>query len=203
MIFIKLRGKNKIFLKKYRNFFFLLMISFLYVLLIIIQKTKYNVDRKKEDEINITREKIYNSNNQCYLSPYISNITIIHLIITRFLMNFYNKNGFPKKIENDDYIQNGIRVMKKYLLPSLENQSCKNFTWILMLGNGANMTYIKSLLTLNYSFDIRLLYQRDLKNVIRNITKGFQVLITTRIDYDDRIYYDAVNDIRKSINIWI
>ena len=118
-------------------------------------------------------------------------------------MNFYNKNGFPKKIENDDYIQNGIRVMKKYLLPSLENQSCKNFTWILMLGNGANMTYIKSLLTLNYSFDIRLLYQRDLKNVIRNITKGFQVLITTRIDYDDRIYYDAVNDIRKSINIWI
>ena len=27
------------------------------------------------------------------------------------------------------------------------------------------------------------------------------VLITTRIDYDDRIYYDAVNDIRKTINI--
>lgn len=26
-------------------------------------------------------------------------------------------------------------------------------------------------------------------------------MITTRIDYDDRIYYDAVNDVRKAINI--
>lgn len=31
--------------------------------------------------------------------------------------------------------------------------------------------------------------------------KGYNVLITTRIDYDDRIYYDAVNDVRKAINI--
>ena len=36
---------------------------------------------------------------------------------------------------------------------------------------------------------------------MRNISKSFDVLITTRYDYDDRIYYDAVNDIRKTINI--
>ena len=36
---------------------------------------------------------------------------------------------------------------------------------------------------------------------MRNLTKGFEVLITTRIDYDDIIYYDAVNDVRKAINI--
>ena len=36
---------------------------------------------------------------------------------------------------------------------------------------------------------------------MRNISKGFNVLITTSIDYDDRIYYDAVNDVRKAINI--
>ena len=26
-------------------------------------------------------------------------------------------------------------------------------------------------------------------------------MITTRIDYDDRIYYEEVNDVRKSVNI--
>ena len=36
---------------------------------------------------------------------------------------------------------------------------------------------------------------------MRNIAKGFDVLITTRIDYDDIIYYEAVNDLRKAINI--
>ena len=42
------------------------------------------------------------------------------------------------------YIKNGIRVLKKYLFPSLNAQSCKDFIWILTLGDDANMTYVKS-----------------------------------------------------------
>jgi hypothetical protein len=91
--------------------------------------------------------------------------------------------------------------MKKYLFPSLENQSCKNFTWIIILGDKTNITHIKSLLNLNNSFESKVIYGKDLRKYLKNITKGFDVLITTRIDYDDRIYYDAVNDVRKAINI--
>ena len=91
--------------------------------------------------------------------------------------------------------------MKKYLLSSLENQSCKQFIWILMLGDKANITHIKSLLNFNNSFKKKVIYQNDIKNYVRNITKNYDVLIPTRIDYDDRIYYDAVNDVRKVINI--
>ena len=40
-----------------------------------------------------------------------------------------------------------------------------------------------------------------MKNYIKNITKGLDVLITTRIDYADIIYYDATNDVRKLINM--
>jgi hypothetical protein len=36
---------------------------------------------------------------------------------------------------------------------------------------------------------------------VKKISSGFDILITTRIDYDDRIYYDAVNDVRKAVNI--
>ena len=97
---------------------------------------------------------------------------------------------------------NGIRVMKTYLFPSLENQSCKEFKWVLMLGDEANITYIKSLLDAKNSFESIVIYEKDIKNFIRNITKGYDILITTRIDYDDRIYYDAVNDVRKAINIY-
>ena len=91
--------------------------------------------------------------------------------------------------------------MKNYLIPSLENQSCKNFTLIIILGNKSNITYVKSLLNVNYSFKLKIIFLKDYKNYVRNITKGFDVLITTRIDYDDRIYYDAVNDVRKAINL--
>ena len=95
---------------------------------------------------------------------------------------------------------NGIRVLKKYLLPSLEHQSCKQFIWILILGDKINITYIKSFLVYNSSFEIKVIYNKNLKHYIRKRSKSFDILITTRIDYDDRIYYDAVNDVRKLKN---
>ena len=70
-----------------------------------------------------------------------------------------------------------------------------------MLGNKADITLVKSLLKFNNSFEKEVLYENDVKPYIRNRTKGYDVLITTRIDYDDEIYYDAVNDVRKQINI--
>jgi len=70
-----------------------------------------------------------------------------------------------------------------------------------MLGNDSNITYIKSLLNFNNSFEKEVLYKKDIKSYIKKRTKDFDVLITTRIDYDDEIYYDGVNDVRKQINI--
>ena len=117
------------------------------------------------------------------------------------MIGFWNLDNFPEKIYKNDYILNGIKTMKKYLFPSLENQICKRFIWVLKVGNKANITYVKSLLNFNHSFEAKILYEKDIKNYIRNISKGFNVLITTRLDYDDRIYYDAVNDVRKAVNI--
>ena len=118
----------------------------------------------------------------------------------RFMIEFFKAHGFNKKIYTPKYIKNGIRVMRKYLLPSLEFQSCKDFIWMLKIGNKANINYLKALLHFKRSFKIVIIYDKDHRNYIRNITKNADVLITTRIDYDDRIYYDAVNDVRKAVN---
>lgn len=139
--------------------------------------------------------------DKCYSSPGNPSFKIIHLIITRFMIEFWPFGNFTSKIYTKDYVMNGIRVMKKYLVPSLANQSCKNFIWVLKIGDKANITYIKSLFKLNNIFESVIIYEKDIKNYIKNVSKGFDVLVTTRIDYDDRIYYDAVNDIRKAINI--
>ena len=109
-------------------------------------------------------------------------------------------DNFRKKIYSPAYLSNGIRVMKKYLFPSLENQSCKSFIWILLVGDKANITRVKSFFNFNLSFKYNILYQKSFKIYMKNLTKGNDILITTRIDYDDMIYYDAVNDVRKVIN---
>ena len=192
--------KIKIIIFKLLIFVFLLA-----TLIYIFQRYKYkeklkDLYRANENPMNtIQTENIKISHKSCYLNFDFSNIKIIHVIITRFLI-FITKD-FSDNIYKEDYILNGIRVMKKYLFPSLENQSCKNFTWILIIGNKANITHIKSLLNLKHSFQSQIIYKKDLRKYLKKITKDFDVLISTRIDYDDRIYYDAVNDVRKAINI--
>ena len=149
----------------------------------------------------ITNRKINFVFDKCYLSPDESNLKIIHLIITRFMIEFWPHHNFTNKIYDEDYILNGIHMMKKYLFPSLDNQSCKKFIWILKLGNKANLTYIKSMLNFKNLFEKKIIFEKDIKHYIKNISKGYDILITSRIDYDDRIYYDAINDVRKAINI--
>jgi len=171
---------------------FLLKYSFIIFLIFIFINT--NIVNHINLKQNIPLEK-------CYISPDDTNLKIMHFIITRFMIEYWPFDEFPKKIYKEDYILNGIRVMKKYLFPSLENQSCKQFIWILMLGNKANITYVKSLLDFKNSFQSIVIYKKDIKNYLKNASKGSDILITTRIDYDDRIYYDAINDVRKAINI--
>ena len=215
----EINNKKIIFILKKNNFYcflisfiLIIFIFFFNVSIIFLQRNEYkniigNLNKINESVSNSIQKEKKNiasylniSNQKCYLSLDNSNIKIIHLIMTRFLIEFLSKS-FSKNLYKKDYILNGIRVMKKYLFPSLYNQSCKNFIWILILGNKANLTYIKSLLNLNNSFESIVIYQKDIKRYVRKISKGFDVLITTRIDYDDRIYYDAVNDVRKAINI--
>ena len=182
----------------YYSFIIILIVLFLiYIKLIQIEKVQLQDTKINNKKVNLDNK----NTTKCYLSPDKKANKILHLIITRFLIEFFVENGFPKKMYTDEYILNGIRVMKKYLFPSLENQSCKNFTWILMIGDKANKTLINSLLKFNNNFDMKIIYLKDIKNYIRYISKDIDILITTRIDYDDRIYYDAVNDVRKAVNI--
>ena len=104
-------------------------------------------------------------------------------------------------MKTEAFAQNAKRVLNKYLLSSLEKQRCTDFIWVLMIGDQANLTHFKSFFNFQNSFKTEIVYEKDLKNYLRSVAHGFDVLITTRIDYDDIIYYDAVNDVRKLIDM--
>ena len=107
----------------------LLLISSLLLIQVFLMKNKQILNLNKQT--NKLKEKCYSLSDN-------TNVQIVHLIITRFL----SEKFFRTKIYIENFIVNGIRVMNKYLLPSLENQSCKSFIWVLMLGKHINITYI-------------------------------------------------------------
>lgn len=178
---------------------FKLIILSIFILVFVLFAINSKIYKKNLEKLKyINNEPIiinkFNE-NKCYSFFDYEDIKIIHLILTRFMISF------PNKAYEKNFISNGIRVMNEYLLPSLENQICKNFTWILLVGNGTNIAKIQSLMNFNYSFECKIIQKIKFNDYLKRITKGADVLITSRIDYDDRIYYDAVNDVRKTINI--
>ena len=172
------------------------------MIIFLIFTNIFNKSKKKTKIIINNIYERYKNNNykeNCYISPTNPNLKIIHVITTRY---FYNiRENYTDVMKSEAYTQNGKRVLNKYLLPSLENQKCKDFIWVLMLGDEGDISFIKSNFIFHNSFKTEIIYDKDSKNYLRQISKGYDVLITTRIDYDDVIYYDAVNNVRKEIDI--
>ena len=73
--------------------------------------------------------------------------------------------------------------MKKYLFPSLENQSCKNFIWILKLRDKDNIIYIKSLLNFTSIFEKDAIYEKDIRNYKEKLQKYMQKELIMMIEY--------------------
>ena len=64
------------------------------------------------NSINIDNQEKLIVNKKCYIPIDNSNIKIVHLIMTRFLMDLHNKKEFVELVKTKEYILNGIRVMK-------------------------------------------------------------------------------------------
>ena len=182
--------KNK--KKSWLIFLFLTLIIIYYILFFLVTDS----NKKSSQIIAKKKNKIKRSIGDCYESEEFLNKKILHFVITRFLFTFFSKKELGER-----YIKNGLRVMKTYLLPSLEAQKCKDFTWILMLGDRANLTFLKPLIDFNTTFDYKIVYYKDINKFVNESTKNIDIFISSNMDYDDRIFYDAVNDVRKRINM--
>lgn len=90
-----------------------------------------------------------------------------HLVITRF------------KYPNLEEVEKRVELTNKTLVPNLQNQSCKNFTWVLII-NSAHKQYLKE--ALNYPFIAFDNFESCFKYIQEN-----DVLIQSSIDSDEII----------------
>lgn len=129
-----------------------------------------------------------------------------HFIITQF-----NLRNFPLSNSNDyeswlRWIRNRIVLFTEYCLPSVLNQSAKEFTWLIYFDADTPEEFndfIKRLET--YPF-ISICYCKGIEDfnktyfqeVVTRIGKSVKWVITTRIDNDDCIHKDAVKVIQQN-----
>lgn len=112
---------------------------------------------------------------------------IKHFIFTRFNLldaktDIYNN---PRIQDPDAWMEHRLKIFEQYTLPSMLNQTNKNFTWLLAFSEKTPMEVLNRY---DYALDgLRIIFTYP-KDWIRCLTPETDWLITSRLDNDD--YYD-------------
>lgn len=124
---------------------------------------------------------------------------IKHIIATRFLCF---EGNLGDKVLSKEYIDMGLRLMSQYLIPTLENQTNKNFELVVLVHQKLNLgVYKRKFLAMSEKLNIQVVRFNKFDEYVRAAAAESENLIVTRIDYDDLVWNGAVEDVQKRIGI--
>ena len=55
-----------------------------------------------------------------------------HFILTRFNVRIWHQDKYGNAVRTKDWLEHRFSVFEKYCLPSIANQTCKDFVWIVL-----------------------------------------------------------------------
>lgn len=125
------------------------------------------------------------------------NKKIKHIILTRLaLKGEYSNTGFNW----DEWLENSIYLMNTICRPSLKNQIDQDFILLSFVDNSVN--YYGDILENEMIIKV---YNKNLisyvnKYISENL-KNYEYIIITRLDRDDALRYDFIQNIKKNILI--
>ncbi len=135
-----------------------------------------------------------------------------HFIITRFNLkseSFGIDDKKNKKTLQKDWMDHRFNLFKQFCLPSIKNQSNKNFKWLIYFDQNTDKYYKEEFNKISQFNDFLIVkyvdgysqflkrYKDDL-NDLRDKDKKY--IITTRFDNDDCFHRDAIAMIQKQFD---
>jgi len=134
-------------------------------------------------------------------------VGVAHFLTIRFNLGLYDRAdiGSPGQ-----WFQNRIEHFAEFTLPSILNQSCKNFTWLLVMDERTPRPHREIMARMSDRY--KIIYSslkkepESMAHIIRShifkdpaaATAGGKIL-TTRIDNDDLLHYDFIKDLQKKL----
>lgn len=67
--------------------------------------------------------------------------SVQHFILTRFNLLLFNKDKEGNKVRTIKWLDHRFLLFEKYCLPSVKNQTCQNFTWIVLFDSSTPDNY--------------------------------------------------------------
>lgn len=125
--------------------------------------------------------------------------TFDHYILTRFNVNWLkntrtDKNGIP--VNSHEWLNQRIGLFEKYCYPSMINQTCQNFKWLIVF-DPATPSDILSKYNRPKIFPIIYEGSDTFRN---NIHSNADYIITSRLDNDDAYDPKFIETIQENFN---
>lgn len=166
-----------------------------------VSKTKFRSSPEFFFIINKKTEE-----KEIYINKLIKYMKIKHYILIRFfcLDNTHNPHWLNKEqLFNQKFLDENIKIFEKYLLKSLENQTNNNFEIIIMIHNeiDENHPSILKLKQIKSTIKINIIRFNEINDFLQNhLDDNYDYMITSKIDHDDLIYNEAVEEIQNKCN---
>lgn len=130
-----------------------------------------------------------------------------HIIITRFNLDF--EDDPQARCLQPEWLEKRFDLFETYCLPSVLQQTCQNFTWVILSSDATPAQYKKRLLSYQTSnihiifcpkykdTEIHLLYQK----IGYQYAQNYHFLVSTRLDNDDMLEAHYVEYVQNYINV--
>lgn len=66
---------------------------------------------------------------------------VIHFILTRFNLRLWNKDKEGTAVRSREWLEHRFYLFEQYCLPSIKNQTCKDFEWIVLFDSSTPDEY--------------------------------------------------------------
>jgi len=133
---------------------------------------------------------------------------IQHFILTRFNLRIWNQDKNGQSVRTDAWLEQRFDIFEKYCLPSVKNQRCKDFEWIILFDSETPARYkdrIKAfakdcpqLTPIYVKPEYGSCFRQIFREVVVSRLKGDRV-ITTYLDNDDALNVDFVGDLQGRV----
>lgn len=132
--------------------------------------------------------------------------TLQHFVLTRFNLQLWHKDKAGDKVRSIEWLEHRFNLFEKYCLPSIKNQTCQDFEWIVLFDSSTPEKYKsriagyqKECLQFNPVFvepeNGRYFAEIFRREIIKRL-KADRV-VSTYLDNDDALNVKFVEDIQR------
>jgi hypothetical protein len=120
-----------------------------------------------------------------------------HYVLTRFNDGIYGPNS-KLEVPPEEWMEHRLRLFTTFTFPSIVEQTCQDFTWLVLMDRQTPDHYIQEIESFRYP-NLKLIYPTETGSKWGQVFEpGDYDLITTRIDNDDAFHREVIEVLQQT-----